>query len=131
MSHLYIIRGLPGSGKSTFARRLVDAGIVAKYGWYEADMFFANKWGKYNFQADKLPEAHGWCKQMVFLTLKEDDAIVSNTFSRIREMQPYIDYCNENGHTFTVITCEGNYGNVHGVPDKAIERMRQRWEKYE
>jgi Fe2+ or Zn2+ uptake regulation protein len=45
-------------------------------------------------------------------------------------MQPYIDYCKEHDHDFTVITCEGTYGNVHGVPDEVIERMKKRWENY-
>lgn len=34
-------------------------------------------------------------------------------------------------HTFFVMTCEGNYGNVHGVPPETIQKMKDRWEKYD
>ena len=43
MKNLYIVRGLPGSGKSTFARS-----IAKPYQIFEADQYFMKK-GKYNF----------------------------------------------------------------------------------
>jgi len=30
-----------------------------------------------------------------------------------------------------VLSLTGNYGNIHGVPEEVIERMRKRWEKLE
>jgi predicted ABC-type ATPase len=135
MAHLYIIRGLPGSGKTTFGKALRGFSLVQAT--READSFFIKEDGSYVFEPKRLSEAHKWCQSQVFRLLKhytdEDsiDVAVCNTFTQLWEMQPYIDYCKQNGHTFTVVTCEGNYGNVHGVPEKAIERMKQRWERYE
>lgn len=134
MAHLYIIRGLPGSGKTTFAKRLLLHKVVA--GICEADTFFMREGGTYVFDPTRIKEAHEWCRKQVFGLLKtpgHDDSVnvaVSNTFTTIWEMQPYIDYCQHHGHTFTVITCEGHYGNVQGVSDATIEKMRKRWEKY-
>jgi len=125
MAHLLIVRGLPGSGKSTFARKLRQSVHM------EADMYFTNKMGEYKYNPASLGKAHNWCQAKVFFYLKiGDDVVVSNTFTRIWEMQEYIDYCVANGHTFNVVTCEGDYGSVHGVPEDAIQRMKDRWERY-
>lgn len=117
---LYIIRGLPGSGKSTLAKKLAVM-------HFEADMFFVGTDGVYRFDPSRLKDAHEWCFNKVKETI-EDGYIcaVSNTFSRVWEMQKYLDLPGPR----TVITCEGSYGNIHGVSDEAIERMRARWEPY-
>lgn len=122
MPELIIIRGLPGSGKSTLAKQFEDLG----YSHIETDQFFCQS-GEYIFDATKLQEAHEWCFNRVKNLLDGGENVcVSNTFSRIWEMQPYLDLsCHK-----TVISCEGNYGNTHGVPDSVINNMRKRWEAY-
>lgn len=130
---LILIRGLPGSGKSTLAislsKRFQAAGLDFQH--IETDMFF-QKLDEYQFDKSKLQEAHkwaqDWCRQE--LTTKTS-VIVSNTFTRIWEMKPYIDMAKEFGAKLTVITCEGQHGNVHNVPPEKIQEMKDRWEKYE
>ena len=50
MSKLYILRGIPGSGKSTYGKKIVDSAIDAGFSAikFEADDFFM-KDGKYNW----------------------------------------------------------------------------------
>ncbi len=50
---LYIVRGIPGSGKSTFAKQLVGADFLV----CEADKYFMVD-GEYKFDATKLKQAH-------------------------------------------------------------------------
>jgi len=57
---LFLVRGLPGSGKTSFA-----SAIWNDYAVCEADKFFYDKEGNYNFDGSKLKEAHAWCKQEV------------------------------------------------------------------
>jgi hypothetical protein len=57
------------------------------------------------------------------------NVIVHNTFTQLREMKPYMDLADEFGYSVSEIVCRGNFGSVHGVPEEAIERMRNRWEE--
>ena len=125
MNKLTIIRGLPGSGKSTLAKE-----VVSNLGGFhfETDMFFMVE-GKYIFDPKKIKEAHTWCQTCVKENLEDgDNVVVSNTFTQKWEFQPYLDMAEEIGCEVEVITANGNFRNVHDVPEEAIERMKKRWE---
>ena len=121
----YIVRGLPGSGKSTFAKSL--GGVH-----YEADMFFMDENSEYKFDGSKLNDAHNWCRHKVMDAMKEGEPIVvvSNTFTREWEMEPYILIGKELGYKIFVAIVENHHGgkNTHGVPENTIEVMRDRFE---
>jgi predicted kinase len=125
---LYIIRGLPGSGKSTMAREIIAKNPETKH--FEADMYFYDKTGKYVFNSTKLAHAHQWCQLKTADALENGyDCIVSNTFIQKWEVQPYIDMAKNIGAELVIITAKGNYQNIHGVPDEVIERMKTKWQK--
>ena len=121
----YIVRGLPGSGKSTFAKSL--GGVH-----YEADMFFMDENSEYKFDGSKLSDAHNWCRHKVMDAMKDGEPIivVSNTFTREWEMESYILLGEELGYTTFVAIVENRHGgkNTHGVPENTIEIMRSRFE---
>ena len=54
---LVLIRGPPGSGKSTMAKVLALVG----FGHFEADMYFVVD-GRYRYDASRIREAHAWCQ---------------------------------------------------------------------
>ena len=83
MKTLILVRGLPGSGKSTFAKLLEGKHI-------ETDMFFITN-GEYKFDVSKLKEAHSWCQSMVgsWMSDSEELIVISNTFTQEWEMTPY------------------------------------------
>lgn len=125
MPSLILIRGLPGSGKSTIARRLCRVPNTAHF---EADMFFMEN-GEYKFDASMLPNAHRWCQNETRSALQAGmDVVVSNTFTTLREMEPYFAMAREFGLTPNVVLAEGDFGNVHGVPAEALERMKRRFQ---
>jgi predicted kinase len=121
---LVIIRGLPGSGKTTLAKRMIGAGFLH----FEADKFFERD-GQYRFDATRLSEAHDDCLSRTMQAIDDGyDVVVSNTFTRMLEMEPYINGAKERGVTVAIMETTGAFENVHGVPRDAIDRMRARWE---
>jgi len=131
---LFLVRGIPGSGKSTFANHIWN-----EYAICEADKFFHNKeTGEYNFDPSRLKEAHEWCRNQVETRMSDHQAnpqyypeiVVSNTFTQEWEMQSYIDLAKKYGYQVTTLIIENRHGssNVHNVPVETLEKMRQRFE---
>lgn len=135
---LILVRGLPGSGKSTFARAIAPPSCH-----WEADMFFCRTFdehgnddgfdGPYKFVPELLTSAHAWCLGMVetFMDEHASTVVVSNTFSQLWEMQPYYELADRLGWDITVIHIVGNWGSIHNVPDEVVAKMRDRWERCE
>ena len=133
---LFLIRGLPSSGKSTFAGGLFWLG--EKPHIFEADAYFYTD-GKYAFDPKKLPTAHAACQRHTKEAMEtgDRDVIVSNTFSQRWEMEPYIELAEQQfGWNLTVIDlfdggCDDevlHQRNVHGVPLETFARMRKNYE---
>ncbi|MGF1909573.1 ATP-binding protein [Vibrio kasasachensis] len=124
MAKLTLIRGLPGSGKSTLARR-----YSAHH--FEADMYFVNSAGEYCFDANQLESAHRWCQKQTETALRKgEDVVVSNTFVRRWEIKPYFELAKRLGAQFEIVECKGEFGNIHGVEQSVIDRMRNRWQEW-
>ncbi len=123
---LYIIRGIPGSGKSTIANNLLKEGKVSAI--VEADMYFI-KDGEYKFDGTKIKNAHAWCKKTVIDNLQSGlNVAVANTFTRHWEYQEYVDFCKSNDIPYTIIVADGKYQNIHGVPSEIVKKMGERFE---
>lgn len=116
---LIIVRGVPGTGKSTYAKSL---NIVH----FEADMYF-QRGGNYEWDRRGLGSAHNWCLTEVASCLEAGmDVVVSNTFSTMKEMMPYLKL----GYPVEVVELTEVFGNIHDVPDQIIDMMHARWEEY-
>ena len=124
---LTIIRGLPGSGKSTMALKLLGV-LPESTVWAEADHYFTDAAGGYAFDTNYLRDAHATCFGRIADALDTGrSAIVSNTFSTIRELRPYFDIAFNRGIVPDVVSCFDNFGSIHDVPKEVIERMRSRF----
>ena len=130
MKTLYLLRGLPGAGKSTLASQLSDV-------HFEADMYFTNENGQYLFNPSDLKKAHAWCQSEVHTAMilnhttgANERIAVSNTFTQEWEMEPYFKLAETYGYRVFSIIVENRHGgeNLHSVPEDKIEAMRARFE---
>lgn len=122
---LVLIRGLPGSGKTTLAQSAAFVGFAH----YEADQFLTDEHGHYQFDADKIVAAHAWCQQQTLAALQAGRAVVvSNTFTRHHEMRPYVQMAEQLGLPLRIVEADGTWPSVHDVPDDILAKMRARWQ---
>jgi adenylylsulfate kinase-like enzyme len=125
---IYLIRGLPGAGKSTISKRL--APVVC-----EADQYFMVE-GEYRFDVNGLAAAHADCQARTAAAIAHGDVAVANTFTQAWEMAPYFKIaCEADARIVVVDVYDGDCDNAtlakrnaHGVPEEAIARMRDRYE---
>lgn len=126
MKKLILLRGLPGSGKSTVAEYIAslnDAVIC------EADKFFI-KDGIYQFDRNKLGLAHTWCKTKCRAAMANNrNVIVSNTSTTEAEINPYVKMAEEYGYTVISLVVENRHNGVnqHGVPEESLVKMKERF----
>ena len=130
---LILLRGVPGSGKSTLANLITNEFSVC-----EADKFFYDKEGNYNFDPSRLKAAHEWCRFHVETRMKDNQVnpqfyptiVVSNTFTQEWEMDNYFDLAKQYGYRVHTLIVENRHGGVnqHGVPADKLEQMKNRFE---
>lgn len=130
---LTLVRGLPGSGKSTFAHFIWNSHVIC-----EADQFFVGEDGVYRFDGSKIKDAHKWCRDKVETFMKDNEVngqyypeiVVSNTFTQEWEMEEYYKLAEQYGYTVFSIIVENRHGGVneHGVPSEKLEQMKKRFE---
>lgn len=126
MKALFLLRGLPGAGKSTLAKSI---GVSEHY---EADMYFVAPDGSYQFDVTRIKDAHQWCKDLVMMAMKREEpkVVVSNTFTQEWEMEAYYDLAKEHGYTVFSLIVENRHSgvNTHGVPADKLQMMKDRFE---
>ncbi len=129
MASLILLRGLPGSGKTTLARELSENG---KYPVCAIDDFFTDKnTGHYKFEFDKNHLAYKQCEDRVKNHMQKGDPkiFVDNTFTLDWEIEPYFKLAAEFLYRVHVITVENRHGgkNTHQISDEQIEKMAAKY----
>ena len=104
MNTLYIVRGLPGSGKSQFARKLLSKSEFV----FEANKYMLDENGNYKYQASKLAFCHNKCFDNVKYAMiyGVDKIVVANTFIRKNDYNRYINLANKFQYDVRIITCK-------------------------
>ncbi|RHY65927.1 hypothetical protein DYB34_006912 [Aphanomyces astaci] len=133
-----ILRGRPGSGKSTLTR--IAASLGYDVAVCSADAHFDSPWG-YHYDKAQLPAAHDACRLAFHDALQQHVAVVvvDNTHSCLWEYEPYRTAAFEAGYRVVVVEvgCDDvttavrmGFRNSHGVGIDVMLRMHQRWEPH-
>ncbi|XP_037123873.1 NEDD4-binding protein 2-like 2 [Syngnathus acus] len=134
-SVLILMRGLPGSGKTTMARELLATGPSGLI--LSTDDYFVHDSG-YRYDPNLLGEAHEWNHQRAGDAMRDgrSPVIIDNTNLQAWEMKPYVQMALQQG--YQVDFCEPNTSwkydpselekrNKHGVSQEKIAQMLDRF----
>ncbi|XP_061484417.1 NEDD4-binding protein 2-like 2 isoform X2 [Rhineura floridana] len=134
---LLILRGLPGSGKTTLSRILLGQsrdGIV-----FSTDDYFRQNNGCWSYNVGQLGAAHDWNQKRAKQAMDQGRSpiIIDNTNTQAWEMKPYVEAALEKGYgvefhepnTWWKFDPEElEKRNEHGVSREKIVQMLERYE---
>lgn len=126
-----VMRGLPGSGKSTRAREIAES--IGKI--HSTDDFFMED-GVYRFDPAKLAENHyrNYVAFVESLNAGEPVVICDNTNTEKWEYRSYAEAARRFGYEVEIVKMPHLAPEVlaarttHGVPVQVIRNMLARWE---
>ncbi|CAH7276225.1 N4bp2l2 [Phodopus roborovskii] len=133
---LILLRGLPGSGKTTLSRILLGQsrdGIV-----FSTDDYFHHQDG-YRYNVNQLGDAHDWNQSRAKQAIDQgrSPVIIDNTNTQAWEMKPYVEMAIGKGYRVEFHEPETWWKfdpeelekrNKHGVSRKKIAQMLDRYE---
>ena len=134
MNTLILVRGLPGSGKSTAAEILADTGIADCFGeptiknpiCTTDDYFMVGD--KYVFDVDKLAKAHEWCMKKCEDAMDdfEDKIFVANTNATEAELEPYYEMAKRHNYRVISLIVENRHGGetIHDIPEDRMQLIK-------
>lgn len=129
---LILLRGVPGSGKSTLGEIILQTTQQQKPDVLSADNLFVDENGTYNFDPTRLKEAHNLCQQKCAerMRLEFSKIVVANTFTQEWEMEPYFEMAKRYNYRVHTIIVENRHGstNIHNVPEDKLLQMKNRFE---
>lgn len=125
--NLILLRGLPGSGKTTIAKILSDK----KYPVFSVDDYFTNEKGIYHFKFDENHVAYKKCEENIRQAMKngESKIFVHNTCTLDWELEVYFKLAGEFKYQLHILTVENYHGteNIHGIPNEQIQKMAEKY----
>ena len=129
---LILLRGIPGSGKTTLANIILQQPNNNPQEVLSADDFFVGDDGEYNFDPTKLIEAHNYCQFRCSERMRQQKVriVVANTFTQEWEMDEYFKMAERYNYRIHTIVVENRHGNenIHGVPKDKLKQMKKRFE---
>ncbi len=129
---LILLRGLPGSGKTTLAHIILEHPAHLEQEVLSIDDFFTNEYGEYNFDSTKLIEANAYCQFRCSERMREGKSriVVANIFKEERDMEDYFMMAKKYKYRVHCVVVENRHDseNIHGVTEEVVEKMKNKFE---
>lgn len=131
---MVIMRGLPGSGKTTKAHQIAgDRGVV-----FSTDDFFMEG-GEYRFDPKQIGANHAKNQERARQACEDgiSPIVIDNTNTQKWEARPYVEMARKYSYHVRFVEADAPWAknpeelarrNVHGVSREGIDRMLSRYE---
>ncbi len=130
MPQVTIMRGIPGCGKSTYAKNIPDAIVVSADDFHIVD-------GVYVYKQENAANVHNQCLDYYVRTLvmlpRARQVVVDNTNVKLFEIAPYYRLAEAMGFSVEIVQflCDPQLGfdrTIHKVPMSTISAMARGFE---
>lgn len=126
-TYLVLIRGLPGSGKTTLANAFAQRG----FHHFEQDRFFEQH-AVSNSDWSNVILARTTCMLDAETALMhERNVVVANLFADLVDIQPYIDMAIWRKAKLIIIETQGQWQSQHIQRDNFLAAVMKRWHHLE
>jgi predicted kinase len=127
--HLILLRGLPGAGKTAFAKLLAENNT---YPFFSVDDYFTAVDGNYKFEYKDNHIAYAQCLSHTeqAILIGSPKVIVHNTFTMDWEMEPYFKIAKKYDCNLFVLTVENYHTgtNTHEVTKEQLKKMADKYQ---
>ncbi len=119
---VFILRGVPGCGKSTLTDYIAEPKVVCCADDYHM------KNGVYDWKPENVGKAHQFCREVFDKALHDKtvtNVIVANTNIKSSDYKYYVDEAAKVGAKVFFLIVENRHGgvNTHNVPEETLDRM--------
>jgi DNA polymerase III delta prime subunit len=114
---MVIVRGPPGTGKTTICARLADE---LGFHHHEADMRHVDRDGVFRFRSWRAVDAHEWCQNAALFSIHQNRSVaIGNPLLTQDDVEDYAGMAD----TTIVVDLDHSYGSRHAPPE-VESRMR-------
>lgn len=125
MSRMLIVRGLPGSGKSTYVHKNYPGLFLL-----ETDMFNMVN-GQYQWTRERSRVAIDLITDISVQLMRSantPDFVLTGVFCKYNSIEKHIFNALKNNYDIYIKTLTTDYGNIHNVPKSTIEMFKNNFE---
>jgi predicted kinase len=124
-----LLRGAPGSGKSTWAAHY-KAKWASEAWVISATDYFRDHAGIVQFRSPWLSQSHLWCRNALYwlCQLRIPRIVIDNTHVHLWEYKEAAFIARAHHYRVFQHVCTGTWQNVNNVPDQLVRKMRAEFE---